>query len=123
MPVPKSIYGAPCKVVCIPKPCEPNQPNIPLLEEFLKLLEITTSVVDQFFPGIVAFAPFESSMSVTVGVTPSLYARMLWSQKWPGISFDKTNMTMLLQLRTLFVECGFNWRKDPILNKVKWNAC
>jgi len=120
MAITKNIYGTPNKVACFPPP--PNQSNIPLLEQFLELLKLTTSIVDQFFPGIVAYAPFESAMSVTVGVTPSLYARLLWSQKWPGISFDKTNMTMLLQLRTIFVECGFNWRLDPILTKVKWTA-
>jgi hypothetical protein len=115
MPVPKSIYGAPCKVVC-----PALQPNIPLLEQFLALLKITKSVVDQFFPGVVAYAPFKSDMGAAVGVTPSLYARLSWSQQWPGIRFDKKNMTMLLQLRTIFIECGFDWRKDPILNKVEW---
>lgn len=120
MPIPKSIYGPRCKAVKVD--CPASQPNIPLLEQFLDLLKVTTSVIKQFFPGITLFAPFESELSATVGVSPSLYARLYWSQTWPGIPFDKTNKTMLLQLRTIFVECGFDWRKDPILNKVKWTA-
>jgi hypothetical protein len=28
----------------------------------------------------------------------------------------------LLQLRTIFVESGFDWSQDPVLNKVTWPA-
>ena len=125
MPISKSVYGGSSGGIygwstCAA--CPAPSSNIPLLEQFLALLKITTSVVKQFFPGIVTYASFKSNMSAAVGVSPSLYARLYWAQAWPGIRFDKTNMTMLLQLRTIFVESGFDWSQDPVLNKVTWPA-
>ena len=105
---------------CCPCVTAPTLLDFKLFDNLLAVLSITKTIIKQFFPSSTIFANVIADMGAYVNVPPALYVRFVWSKRFPGIKFDKTNMTMLFQLRQIYGEYGFDWTTDPILSKVAW---
>ena len=121
--VPKPIYGLPCPVPLCQAVADPNEMSPALFSLFAGLLrEFTGTVVQtainvaQFFPGTTAFARIIAPMGATVTMSPALMMRFIWMKAHPGIIFDPTNQGALLQLQDLYLQYGYDWTTDKVLN-------
>lgn len=93
-----------------------------IMRSLVPVIQMTSTIIEQFFPGITAWATVVAPMSARMFVSEAVLTRMLWAKKFPGVKYDATNMLNLLQLKGIYLDLGMDWRQDPVLVKVDWNS-
>jgi len=58
--------------------------------------------------------PLHAEMSVATRTTPIVGVRVIWKYEHPGTTFDRNSDIHRLQLKTIYLNNGWDWRRDPL---------
>jgi hypothetical protein len=85
------------------------------LTDLLALATIAKTSIDKYFPAARLYAPFKSSIDAIVEVSPALYTRIIWAEQNESIKYDTSSAIHIYQLKDIYIQCGLDWTKDPVL--------
>lgn len=92
-----------------------------LLQNYVSLITVTSSLIKQFFPGAIVSTSVIADMGVKLNLSPSLFTRLSWATRNKDIKFDSKSMIHLTQLKDIYVEYDMDWTNDPVLKKIAWD--
>ena len=111
----KSIYGISARKNA-QAPCTQDYcGTLPTLTDFYTLLESVRRVVDELFPAARAQAPYVARMAARGMVPVPIFVRLLWRTRHKGVVFTASQV-QLIQLRDMYLECGFDPTTDRIFD-------
>jgi hypothetical protein len=115
----KPIYGT-CKgygpenVVVV---CPPPPPPIPVLDQFQALIAAVSTLetlFDKYFVPSTVVAPLTAVFTVGAYISPAVGVRLIWKDLYVGQKYDPTNEIHRLQIKLIYQNNHWNWKKDPL---------
>lgn len=87
------------------------------LSTFLRLLEIMRNNIEQYFPATNVASQIRGSFTVGLMVPPIILVRLIWRDRNPGGTQDRTNPLYLNALRDIYLEMMIDPKTDPLLKE------
>ncbi len=73
-----------------------------------------TQTVDAFFPETHTILQVIGQMRGLARLSPKLFVRVTWRQRFPGVFFDTDNILQRLQIKGIYLEFGLDHCDDPL---------
>jgi len=70
--------------------------------------------VDKYFPNVEIVTQVIAQMRGFAQLSPKLFVRVTWRQRYPGVYFDDRNVIHRLQIKGLYLEFGGDYCQDPL---------
>lgn len=112
-PASKQIYGISSadrqKCDCIPSFSPLDQ--LAALSEVIQNMEILFA---NYFKTSGVILPLHAKMTVGGDTSPAVGVRLIWRYENPGKMFNRNSDIHKLQIKTIYLDNGWNWRADPL---------
>ena len=127
----KSIYGSPSFTNTVYKEIQTRVQESAeigpseftnLLQDYIGLVDITSKLIKQFFPGAIISSSIVAAMGANLNLSPSLFTRLMWAQRNKGTKFAAASKIHLTQLKDIYIEHDMNWMNDPVLKLIDWSS-
>jgi len=90
-------------------------PDMSALVALKDLISTVASVVSQFFPATIAYAPIVANMGSTSNVKPEFFVRIIWLNNHKGIKYTNSDFQQL-ELINIYLEFPeLDWRADKYI--------
>lgn len=113
--VQKSIYGMSNRkdqrAACTQDYCL----TLPTMADFYEFLGSVRRIIVELFPAAKAQAPYVARMAARGAIPVPIFVRLLWRSRNKDIAFRATQI-QLIQLRDMYLECGFDPTEDRIFD-------
>lgn len=67
-----------------------------------------------FFKPLGVVLPLHADFTTSARGSVALGVRIIWKNTYPGMMFNRNSEINRLQLKQIYLDQGWNWRRDPL---------
>ena len=93
-------------------------PSFSPLDQISALIDVISNMeilFKNYFKATGVVLPLHATMGVGARTNAAVGTRIIWRHENPGIMFNRDSEIHRLQLKSIYLNNGWNWRTDPLL--------
>ena len=110
--------GAPCPAPPSPVVCPTLFSS--LMKNYASLVQTTSNIISVFYPAVAVNIATAADIGAALRLSPPLFTRLSWAQRYKGVYFNSSLREHLSQLRAIYIQYRLDWTNDPLLRTIVW---